>query len=257
MRINSLKARLIGGEPCCGIWLSLPSPASARLLARLPCDWLLVDAEHSPMGIETMTQIVSTIVDARGPAPLVRVPEATVESIKRALDAGASGIVAPMINTRAEAQAVVAAAKFPPLGQRSFGSPWAGLAFDLTMPGYLRKANEQTLAIVQVESAAALERLGDIMGVPGLDGVFVGPVDLSISLGLDIESQPEHPLLEEAIAEVLDAARANGLPAGIYCSTPEVARRRIEQGFLLVNVASDVTALLRGVRADLEAMTGQ
>src|SRR4051812_7036810 len=184
MRKNEVKARLRAGEVTRGIWLSLPGAESARLLARQPCDWLLVDAEHSPVDVPGLTAAVAAIADARGPAPLVRLAAGTVENVKRALDAGAYGVIAPMINTRAEAESLVAAARFPPDGCRSFGSLWAPLAFDTDMPGYLQGANEQILVGVQIESVAALANLDAILSVPGVDLAFVGPVDLSISLGL-------------------------------------------------------------------------
>jgi 2-keto-3-deoxy-L-rhamnonate aldolase RhmA len=248
---NTLKHRLLDRQPCRGVWLSLPSTATVRLLARLPFDWFVVDAEHGPMGAETMTQMVAAIADA-GRAPVVRVAHAGVENVKRALDAGAWGVIAPMINTRAEAEAVVAAAKFPPQGRRSFGSAWAGLSLGLSMAQYRRDANSQTLVLAQIESATALENLADILSVPGLDGVFVGPVDLAISLGLDPDPENPHPLLRAALDSVLRAADAHGLPAGIYCSGGRAAAERVRQGFLLVNVTSDVGALLTGARAQLE-----
>ncbi|MGH4022230.1 MAG: HpcH/HpaI aldolase family protein [Pseudonocardiaceae bacterium] len=222
-----------------------------RLLARMPCDWLAVDAEHGPMDAETMTQMVAAIADAGG-APIVRVAHGNVENIKRALDAGAWGIIAPMINSRAEAEAVVAAAKFPPLGQRSFGSAWAGLTLGLSMAEYLREANSQTLVFAQIESKTALEHLAGIAGVPGIDGVFVGPVDLAISLGLEPDPENPHPVVREALDEVLRVANVHGMPAGIYCSGAPAAAERIREGFLMVNVASDVGSLLHGVRSQLE-----
>lgn len=251
MHANTLKRRLLGRQPCRGVWLSLPGTAAVRLLARMPCDWFAVDAEHGPMGVETMTQMVAAIADA-GRAPIVRVAHANVENIKRALDAGAWGIIAPMINTPVEAAGAVAAARFPPEGKRSFGSAWAGLTLGMSMAEYRREANSQTLVFAQVESATALEHLEGILGVPGIDGVFVGPVDLAISLGLDPDPENPHPVMKEALGAVLRAAQAHGLPAGIYCSGAPAAAERIRQGFMLVNVASDVAALLAGVRAQLE-----
>jgi len=251
MRPNTLKRRLLDRQPSRGLWLSLPSVAAARLLARLEFDWLLIDVEHGPIGVETMTQMVAAIADA-GRAPIVRLAQGNVENIKRALDAGAWGIIAPMVNSKEEAEAVVAAAKFPPMGQRSFGSAWAGLTFGLSMPEYRREANAQTIVFVQVESAAALGELPGILGVRGLDGVFVGPVDLSISLGLEPNPENPHPILRDALQKILQAAYAHGLPVGIYCSSPQAAAERIRQGFLMVNVASDVGALLQGVRSALE-----
>jgi 4-hydroxy-2-oxoheptanedioate aldolase len=251
VRANSLKRKLLAREPCRGVWLSVPSVPSARLLSRLPADWFAIDAEHGPMGAETMTHLVAVLADAGRPA-VVRVAQGSVENVKRALDAGAAGIIAPMVNSRAEARAVVAAAKYPPLGQRSFGSAWAGLAFDMSMAEYRRWANEETLALVQLESEAALDDLDGIMGVAGVDGIFVGPVDLAISLGVEPDLDNPHPLVREALAEILGAAAAHGLPVGIYCSGAQGAAERVREGFLLVNVASDVGALLHGVRSQLE-----
>jgi len=253
MRNNLLKAKLASGEACRGIWLGLPSAHSARLLARLPVDWLAIDAEHAPLGVELLAQMVASIAEANGPAPLVRLSQASTENIKQALDAGAYGVIAPMINTPDEAERLVAWSKFPPAGQRSFGSAYAGLAFDLSMADYLRQANNQTLAIIQVESQAALGNLDAMFAVPGVDLAFVGPVDLSISLGLDPLPENPHPIFLEALREIQHAAQAHHLPLGIYCSNGKAAAERIRQGFLLVNVATDVGVLQRGVLAELEA----
>jgi 4-hydroxy-2-oxoheptanedioate aldolase len=251
-RTNHLRTKLANHQPCRGVWLSLPGLISARLLAHLPVDWLVVDTEHAPIDVPLMAQMVAAIADANGPAPLVRVPQASVENIKYALDAGAWGIIAPMINSRAEAEQVVAAAKYPPLGQRSYGGAVAGLAFGLTMIEYQRQANDQTLVIVQIENQAALAHLDEIFSVPGLDMAFVGPMDLSISLGLDAVPEQTHPIFQEALNDILAAGRAHRLPVGIYCSNARAAAARIRQGFLFVNVAHDVGALLRGVQAELD-----
>ncbi|MDR3575987.1 MAG: aldolase/citrate lyase family protein [Anaerolineaceae bacterium] len=252
MRNNLLKAKLERGEPCRGIWLGVPSAQSARLLARLQVDWLVIDAEHAPIGIETQAQMVAAIVEANGPAPLVRISQATTENIKFALDAGAYGIIAPMINTVEEAERVVTWSKFPPTGQRSFGSSYAGLAFDLSMPEYRKQANDQTLTMIQIESQAALSNLDGMFSVPGIDLAFVGPVDLSISLGLDPLPENPHPIFLEALDEIKRAAQAHHLPLGIFCSNGKAAAERIRQGFLLVNVASDTGLLQRGLAAELE-----
>lgn len=250
MRENTLRTRLRDGIACKGVWLALPSPATARQLARLPADFLVVDAEHGPMGAETMIAMVFAIADGGG-VPVVRIAESTAENVKRALDAGAEAVIAPSIETVAQTEALVAAAKFPPLGKRSFGSAWAPLAFGTTMPGYLTVANEQTLVFAQIETAAGLAAVDEIAAVPGLDGLFVGPVDLCISLGL-LPPAPEHPALAEPLAAVLAAAKRNGLPAGIFCSSARAALARVDAGFRFVNVASDVASLLREVRAQLD-----
>lgn len=254
MRTNLLKAKLQRGEACRGIWLGLPSVHSARLLARLPVDWLAIDAEHAPVGVETMAGMAAAIAEANGPAPLARISQSTTENVKLALDAGAYGIIAPMMNTREDVEHFVAWAKFPPVGQRSFGSDYAGLAFDQSKIDYLRQSNDQTLCIIQVESQAALGNLDAMFSVPGVDLVFVGPVDLAISLGIDpLPPENPHPIFVEALDEIQRAARAHHLPLGIYCSNGKAAAERIRQGFLLVNVAGDVGLLQRGVQAELEA----
>ncbi len=253
MRKNLLKEKLVKGEPCRGIWLGAPSILSARLLARLPVDWLLIDAEHAPIGVELVAQITSTIVDAKGPAPLVRISQSSNENVKYALDAGAYGIIAPMMNTCEEVERLVAWAKYPPLGQRSYGGSYAGMAFDQAMREYLRHANDQTLTMIQVESKTALGNLDAMFSVPGVDLVLVGPVDLSISLGLDPVAENPHPVFQDALHEIQRAAQAHHLPLGIYCSNGKAAAERIRQGFLLVNVASDVDLLKGGARAELEA----
>jgi 4-hydroxy-2-oxoheptanedioate aldolase len=253
MRTNSLKAKLARGEPCRGVWLGIPSVHSARLLARQPVDWLLIDGEHSPVGVETQAQMVAAIAEANGPAPLVRIAQPSVENIKQALDGGAYGVLSPMVNTADEAERVVAWSKFPPDGQRSFGSAYGGLAFGLSMPEYLSRANKQTLVMIQIESQAALGNLDAIFSVPGIDLAFVGPVDLSISLGLDPMAENQHPAFKKALRDILRAAQAHHLPLGIYCSNGKAAANRIQEGFSLVNVASDIGLLQRGLLSELEA----
>ena len=252
MRTNLIKQKLTNGEICRGLWLGVPSPFSARLLARQPFDWLMIDAEHSPLDTFTLAQMVAAIAEANGPAPFVRVAQASVENMKRALDAGAFGLIAPMINTRQEAEQVVAWSKFPPDGQRSFGSAYAGLAFNLSMGEYLRAANQQTVLGIQIESQAALGNLDEIFSVPGLDLAFVGPVDLSISMGLEPLPENPHPVFQQALAEIMSTARKHKLPLGIYCSNGAAASARIAQGFQFVNVSSDINCLSRGALTELD-----
>lgn len=257
MRPNPLKTKLTQGEACRGVWLGIPSPFSARLMSRQPLDWLLIDAEHAPVDAPTLAQMVAAIAETNGPAPVVRVAQASPENLKRALDAGAYGVIAPMINTRAEAEQVAAWTRFPPLGQRSFGSAYAGLAFNASMGDYLRAANQQVLVGVQIESQAALDNLDDIFSVEGLDLAFVGPVDLSISLGLDPLPENPHPRFQEALSAIIAAARARRLPLGIYCSNGKAAAMRIAQGFQFVNVTSDIASLARNIQTELESSREQ
>jgi len=253
MKTNHLKALLTTGQPARGAWLGIPSPASARLLARLPLDWLVIDTEHSPIDVQTLQLMVAAISEASGPAPIVRLSQATLENIKHALDSGAYGIIAPMINTPEEAAQVVDWAKFPPQGQRSFGSAYAGLTFGLSMPEYLRSANEQTLVGIQIESVNALEHLDAIFDVKGIDLVFVGPVDLSVSLGLEPLAENPDPAFQRALNRIIGSACPHRLPLGIFCSNGKAAAMRLQQGFQFVNVASDTGGLVRFVQSELDS----
>jgi 4-hydroxy-2-oxoheptanedioate aldolase len=253
MRINHVKQKLSKGEPCRGVWLGLPTPFSVRVLAQLPVDWLMIDAEHSPVDALTLSHMVAAMAESNGPAPFVRVPDATVENMKRALDAGAFGLLAPMVNTRKEAEQVVAWSKYPPEGQRSFGNAYAGFSFGVSMGEYLRFANQQTTIAIQIESKDALGNLDELFSVPGYDLVFVGPVDLSVSLGLDPIPENPSPIFKEALDEIKAKAIKHGLPLGIYCSDGAAARRRIDEGFLFVNVTSDLASLTRNVTIELDA----
>ncbi len=253
MKTNRLKELLASGQPARGVWMGLPSPFSARLLARLPLDWLVIDAEHAPIEGALLTEMVFAIAEANGPVPLVRIPQASVENIKRALDAGAYGVIAPMINTPEEAAQVVAWSKFPPQGERSFGSAYAGLAFGQSMGEYLKASNEQTLVCIQIESARAFENLDEILAVQGIDLVFVGPIDLSLSL--DLAPLPENPdaQFQRFMNRLIASAKPHRLPLGIYCSDGKAAAERIRQGFQFVNVTSDVGSLARNVTVELAA----
>ena len=251
---NPILKKMQNKQPAYGVWLGIPSPHSARLLARQPVDWLLVDAEHSPVDAERMTLMILAISEANGPQAVVRLAEANAENIKRALDAGAAGVIAPMINTGGQAAQVVAWAKFPPMGTRSFGSAYAGLAFGQSMPEYLKASNAQSFAGVQVESKEALDDLDGIFSTPNLDMVFVGPVDLSVSLGLDPLPENEHPRFLEAMDAIHAAAKKHNMPLGIYASSAQAARQRVEEGFTFVNIASDIGAMVGGIGAALKTV---
>ncbi|MFM8321169.1 MAG: HpcH/HpaI aldolase family protein [Chloroflexota bacterium] len=258
LRSNLVKSRLAQGQVCRGVWLGLPDPFSVRLLAQLPVDWLLIDAEHSPIDAATLSLMVAAAAagagaPAYGPAPIVRLPDVTIENVKRALDAGTFGLLAPMINTARQAEDLVRWAKYPPQGQRSFGYAFAGLTFGGSMAEYLKVANQETLLAIQVESKDALDNLDELFCVPGIDMAFVGPVDLSVSLGLDPLPENPHPLFQEALAEIQAGARRHHMPLGIFCSSGAAARRRIAEGFQFVNVASDLGSLTANVLRELQA----
>src|SRR5579872_1375611 len=170
MRTNAVKEKLKQGEPVLGAWLSLPSIPSARIMARLGFDWLVVDMEHTAHNAVLMADMVATIVDAGTCAPFVRVPANSVEWFKWALDAGAWGVVVPMVNTREEAQYAADCMKYPPRGARSIGGVFGPYGFGITdWPSYARTANDDIILAVQIESRQALSNVDDILSVPGID----------------------------------------------------------------------------------------
>ncbi len=256
MANNRILQKLNNSQPARGVWLGIPSVHTVRLLARLPLDWMVIDMEHAPISLETMTNMVAAVTEADGPQPVVRLSQASSENIKSALDAGAAGIIAPMVNTGEDAARVISWAKLPPIGSRSFGSSYAGLTWGQTMAENQKASNDQIMAGVQVESKIALNNLDDIFSTPHLDMVLVGPLDLSLSLGLDFFSGESSPLLDQALESILAASRKYNVPLGIFCPSAEIARQRIEQGFLFVNVALDTNILIEGVRQALK-VSGQ
>jgi len=252
MANNKILHKLKNDQPARGVWLGIPSVYSVRLLARLPLDCMIIDMEHAPTSLESMVAMVAAMGETNGPQAVVRLSQASAENIKWALDAGAVGIIAPMVNTGADAAQVVAWSKLPPIGTRSFGSSYAGLTWNQSMGENQKASNDQVMAAVQIESKTALDNIEDIFSTPHLDMALVGPLDLSLSLGVDFFSGLPSPILNEAIETILAAGRKHHLPLGIYCPTAEVARRRIEQGFLFVNVAHDTNTLVQGVQQALK-----
>ncbi len=243
MKTNTVRAKLKRGEPSCGTWLTLPDPTAARLMARAGFDWLTVELEHTPVSFETAAQSFA-IVAASGSVPLARVPWNTGENIKRVLDTGAWGIVVPMINSRAEAEAAVAAARYAPLGARSIGGQLHAASFDTDPATYYARANEEILVVLMMEHIRAVEAAEDILSVPGIDAVFIGPNDLHHSLGKPPAFDSEHKEYVDAVQHILKTARQHGVAAGIHVIDTDAARRRIAEGFQFIAVGSEAGFML-------------
>jgi 4-hydroxy-2-oxoheptanedioate aldolase len=251
MLSNHVRARLRSGEPSIGAWLTIPSAVSARYMAQIGFDWLTVDTEHQPIGIETAAQMFAAIA-ANGTAPLARIPWNTGENIKRVLDCGAWGIVVPMVNTRAEAEAAVAGAKYPPMGERSVGGGLHALNFQADAADYYARANEETLVVLQAESPEAVENADEILSVPGVDAVFIGPNDLLCQMGMTPKMESDAPQFLEALEHIVKTARKHDVAPGIHTADHDMALRRIEQGFQFVAIASDARFMLAEGRAQLK-----
>lgn len=253
MKKNVVRERLARGETCVGTWLTLPDPICAHLMARSGFDWLTVELEHSPTSFESAAQSFGLIAGA-GCVPLTRVPWNTGENIKRVLDTGAWGVVVPMVNTKAEAEAVVNAARYAPLGQRSIGGQMHAATFDTDPATYYANANKEILVVLMVEHVDAVKNLEEIAAVPGIDVLFIGPNDLHNSMGRAPSFESDDPRFLNAMDKVLELSKKHGLTPGIHVADMDAAKRRIDQGFRFVAVASEAGLMLAKVREVLKGI---
>lgn len=248
MRANHAKRRLAAGEPSIGTWLSIPSPEAAEFLGRLPFDWLTVDAEHNPVDIRTLAQMFAAI-GSGGTAPMVRIPWNDPQTFKRVLDAGAWGIVVPMVNTKEEAERAVEAARYYPMGNRSVGGGRHALSFGTGGKTYYENANENILLVLQIEHIEGVNNISEIMSVPGFDACFIGPNDLaaSMGLGLGVPLESDIPELVDAIKTIRETANAHGIAPGIHTTGAAGIQQRIAEGFQYCAMASEMKFMLEGL----------
>jgi 4-hydroxy-2-oxoheptanedioate aldolase len=253
LKHNPVKRALRAGEPQFGTWLSLGSVAAARFLARTGLPWLTVDMEHTHTDIQTAAMMFGAIADA-GCVPLARVWTGKHEYIKSVLDCGAMGIVAPMVMTADEARAIVAATKYPPLGNRSIGGGFHSLNYACTAEEYYKAADNEILVIIQAEHINAVEVADEIYSVPGLDAVFVGPNDLAYSLRTPDGQPPSKALMEQTLTRIREAARRNNLPCGLHVYSAEDALRRAREGWQFIAVSSELKFMLEGANSLVKAL---
>jgi 4-hydroxy-2-oxoheptanedioate aldolase len=243
MKSNPVRVKLRSGQPSIGTWLALPDPIFAQLMSTTGFDWLTVELEHSPATIESAAHCFAVIAGS-GTVPLARIPWNSIENIKRVLDTGAWGIVVPMVNSRDEAEAVVSAARYRPLGKRSVGGQLHAASFATDGPSYYARANEEILVVVMAEHIDAIENIDAILSVPGIDAVFVGPNDLHASIGLAPAFDSDNPTFNAAIKKVLASARTHGVAPGIHVADAAQASRRLAEGWQMIAVASEVGFML-------------
>lgn len=256
VKTNPVKQKLRQGEVTFGTWLSLDSLHSARVLARMGFDWLTLDLEHAAIDWSQAAAIFGAIADA-GCVPLGRVPEGSRHLIKRVLDAGAWGIVVPMVETAEQATQAIAAAKYPPLGNRSAGGGMHALNFDATPDEYYENANDQILVVLQTESPLGVDNAEAIYGLPGCDAVFVGPVDLSFTMRKTTGRPPTPEEHEAMIQRVIQAGRKAGTPTGMHCMDAESALRRARQGMQFLAIGSDLRMLAQCAEHTLRTLDPQ
>lgn len=239
---RALRAR----ELTVGSWLQLSSPSAAEILANVGFDWLGLDCEHTSANAATVENICRSVY-GRGPALMVRVQHCDTMEIRQALDVGAQGVIVPLVQSAEEARLAVAAAKYPPAGVRGycFGrmNDW-GVNFD----DYARTANEKVAVVLMIESRAGVDHVDEIASVPGVDGLFIGPYDLSGSYG--VVGQMDHPHVMNGRRRVLAAAQKAGIAAGIHLvkATESVFQKAVQDGFTFICLDGDIIFLDRAAR---------
>jgi len=250
MRINTVKEKWARGEVTHGAWLSIPSSFSAEVMAHQGFDWVCIDMQHGVIDYQvalTMLQAIGTTETI----PFVRVPWNEMGIIGKVLDAGAMGVIIPMVNSVEEAKQAVAACRYFPLGSRSFGptraSYYAGT-------DYFLGANEQIACIPMIETKQAVERLDDILSVPGIDAVYVGPADLSITLGLP-PGMANGGAFEEARVLIAKKCAEHGVTAGIHANA-SLAEKHAAAGYRMITISGDAVAIPVQAQADLKLARG-
>ncbi len=234
MRENTpLKTWREGGQTVGG-WLSVGNAYTAEVMANIGFDWLCIDLQHGMLSYDDLTYMLPAI-STSDTIPFVRVPWNEPYEIMKALDAGAYGVIVPMVNNREEAATAVAACRYPPDGNRSFGPIRAAMYGGR---GYAREANGEVACIAMVETAEGIEKLDEIASTPGLDAIYIGPSDLGYALGLGpgAFTDPKHV---ETVQRIQDACRTHGIAAGIHGGSLPFAQRWLRQGFNLVTLGSD------------------
>jgi len=242
---NPLKEKLRNGEVVTGTFVGLGHPDVTECLSRLGFDWLLLDAEHGPLSFETL-QVMMQAMNGTSCIPIVRPQWNDFVIIKRVLDLGAYGVLIPWVNSKEEAENAVRACRYPPKGIRGFGPRRAGM-FD---PEYFDTANEELLVAVQIETEQALKNLDDILSVDGVDACYIGPADLSCSLGFGMPPRWDEPRYLAAFDRVLEAAEKRGKPAGMF-AVPENIEWAINKGFRFNTVGSADAFLTAGAQMAL------
>jgi 4-hydroxy-2-oxoheptanedioate aldolase len=250
---NAFKQSLLRRELLIGLWSSLCSPLVAEIVAHAGFDWLLLDTEHAPNELPELLGQLQAVTGGTA-APVVRAAWNDAVLIKRILDLGATSILLPYVQSADEARRAVASVRYPPRGVRGVAASSRASRYGRTQD-YLQQADEQICLLVQIETGAALEQLEAISGVEGVDGVFIGPADLSASLGH--LGDLHHPKIQGVLREAARRLAQLGKPAGILGVSEDDARRYIDWGYSFVAVGIDTTLLVRSTDALVQAFKGR
>lgn len=244
--VNTLKHRLKAGETLIGCWLGMAEPYLAEISATAGFDWLLIDGEHAPNDIRSMTAQLA-VLEASGASTVIRLPDDDPAKIKQALDIGAQTLLIPMVESASQAERIYRATRYPPLGFRGVGSALARASKFAAIPDYLTTADDQICVLAQVESRAGLEALDGILAIDGIDGVFIGPSDLAADMGHI--GRPAEPAVKDAVLEALKRIRAAGRIAGVLTMDPAYIADCRSAGANFLGVGIDVTLFAGAMRA--------
>jgi len=256
MKSNPVKQKLRDGQPSFGTWLSLGDLYATRVLARLGFDWLTLDIEHSAIDWSQATAIFAAVADA-GCVPLARVPEGSHHYIKRVLDAGAWGIVVPMVDTVEQARTAIAAAKYPPVGNRSVGGGMHSMNYAATAGEYYQRANDEVLVVLQTESPQGVANAPDIYSQPGCDAIFIGPNDLRFQMRSPDGTFPSAEEHEAMVQQVIAVGKQVGTPTGIHAMDPQSALDRAAQGMQFIAVGSDLRLMTSAAQEAVKTLYPQ
>ena len=250
MRKNHVLQTWRANKATVGGWISVDSVFTAEIMANAGFDWLCLDMQHGMLDYNDVRQMLPAI-STTDTIPFVRVPWNEPYEIMKVLDAGAYGVVVPLVNNRVEAEQAVGACRYPPGGDRSYG-PVRALIY--AGSDYAQEANNEIACVVMIETRESLENLDDIMSTPGVDGIYIGPSDLALALGLmPGTTEPEH---EETIKTILAAAKKHGIAAGIHTGSVNQSKKYLDMGFHMVTLGTDRHFMERMAKSDLAAVRG-
>ena len=253
MRENRIRTIWKAGGAVVNGWLAIPNAFSAETMAHQGWDSLTIDLQHGVVDYQAAVNML-TAISTTNTVPVVRVPWLEPGILMKTLDAGAYAVICPMVNTRADAELLVAATHYQPRGTRSFGPIRAMLYGGADYP---KHANDTIVVFAMIETKQALDNLDDILSVKGLDAVYIGPSDLSLALGCTPVFDDVDPPVVEAIDHILASAKAHGLVAGIHNGTPEAALKRIQKGFQFVTISSDARLMAAGAQQVIAKMAAR
>ncbi len=243
MLASKIKQTFKEGKVSIGSWISMAHVSIAEILASAGYDWVVVETEHTAIDVSEVLRLIIAI-ERHGATPLVRLAWNDPIQAKAVLDSGAAGVLVPMVNSKTEAELAVQSVKFPPLGSRGVGLARAQ-GYGLTFDEYVKNANRDGLLMLQIEHIDAVNNIDEILSVPGIDGTFIGPYDLSLSMGLP--GQLNHPDIQAAKQQVLEATKAHGLAPGIHLVHPDTAAEDLGEyvalGYQFIALGTDILFL--------------